>query len=256
MDSFCDKCFSYLISSEYTGPRTITGIDPGVRNFSLYRYDILKDSATHWMWVDLKGCQRSKISSAKIVERLCCFMEHYPEAFDSDMIVVERQMKINVSNQAIQDYLEKVFREGPQTFVVECPKVTKSAILEMLLSHHICPHREIPTPSVVNRYGFKEEMTKPEKKNAYVRLGKVVMNGKERKMEAALLREKKLIGGEYVKYDKKMIASGRTKAEKPRATKGRPDDPFDSKFIALCKASELTKINIIQKRLLWRQIAQ
>lgn len=221
--------------------RTITGIDPGVRNFSLYKYDLATDKMCAWLWVDIMGLRRSKLTSKEIVDRLDEFIKNNPKYFDLDLIVVEKQMVINTKNINMQRYLEKRF-EGRCKVV--CPKKTFRNLLERM--------GKDDTQELIG-VTLGDSIPRNQKKKIAVKMGKIMMNGDERRMFKIMTHKNKEWAKTVKEYDERMLNSRRT-TKKPRRTKAQPDDVFDAFILTLIEASNILGKNIIYHRIHWRRL--
>jgi len=222
-------------------PRTLTAIDPGTKNFSLYRYDVARDAMMAWTWMDLNGLRRTKLTSKQAIERVEALIADHPSFFDSDVVVVERQMTINVQRFRMQVFLEQRF--AGRCRVVD-PKATKAALLELL--------GPADARAITGRAVGDTQMTYAQKKRFGVLVGRALMNASERRMFAVMRRDREAWRDQVVRYDRNLIALGRTKATKPRTVKLRPDDAFETLNLALVEASLATGRNLIQRRIHWR----
>ena len=221
--------------------RTVTGIDPGTKNFSMYKYDIEKNDMAAWIWADINGTRKTKLTSKQVIQRVETLIYDHPEYFDSDLIAVEGQMTINTKHFRMQMYLQKRF--GSKCIVID-PKKTKSHIFELVGERDAL---------MITGHTSEDSMSYTEKKKFGIRVGEAVMNANERSMYK-LMRKDRLEWKKRVEtYDKKLIAQGMTKAKKPRTIKVRPDDAFDSMLIALVEASLISRVNIIHRRIHWRK---
>jgi hypothetical protein len=221
--------------------RTVTGIDPGTKNFSMYQYDIDRDVMRAWIWADINGTRKSKLTSKQVIQRIEILICDHPEYFDSDLIAVEQQMTINTKHFRMQKYLEQRFDSRCK---VINPKKTKAYIFELM---------DKKDALEITGHTSEDSMSYSEKKKFGIRVGEAVMNAKERNMYKLMKKDRSEWKKTIEAYDKKLIAQGRTKAKKTRVIKVRPDDAFDSMLIALVEACMITGVNIIHRRIHWRK---
>jgi hypothetical protein len=221
--------------------QTITGIDPGTKNFSLYKYDLVRNEMLVWAWVDLNGLRRSKMTAGDFVKRIDALVTNQPQFFDSDLIVVEKQMVINTKCARMQAFLEK-------RFIGRCkiadPKTTKANIFELLgpkdsmdLTGHTC----------------QASMSYHAKKIFGIKVGMAVMNAQERAMFELMRKDQSAWKDKIQAYDSKLLQRKNSKIKKVRSVKVRPDDAFDALLITLDEASSITGVNLLQRRMHWRQ---
>lgn len=205
---------------------TITGVDPGSRNFSPCTYSIRDDRILDWDWVDFQGVNKSKRTSKQIIEQLKMYIDTHPTFFEqADLIVVEVQMLINPKNVAIKNYIMERFSHK----CIECyPKMVKS---------------------VMNKWVSLPTAQRNLKKKTTVEFGKVILNAQEKQLFESLMIGRKMLQNKITEHDKKMIKQGRIKIKRPRRINVLPADVFDAMMIAFCVACELMNQDIVEERL-------
>src|SRR6056297_2554721 len=143
-----DECYE-----EYeNNVKTITTVDPGFKNMSIYKYHIESDSGMAWAWIDLCGIKLSKLSAKELKNRLLKVFREIPVLFDSDLILVEKQNKMSRSCHKIEKTFKKFF--GSRCRIV-CPKKTKKGVISKLKKAN--DERELKKKSWENKRGPKKE---------------------------------------------------------------------------------------------------
>lgn len=226
---------------------TITGVDPGPSNMTVYKYDLEKKTGVAWGWIDLRGRKITKPTSKQLKERLVKTFNEAPWLFDSDVILVEKQNRMSRACHKIEKTFKKHF--GDRCEVV-CPKKTKKNVLNRLKESHALgkTKKAWETKGGPGRE-YSEVMKYMEKKKAAISLGRKMMTGVERLMFSKIKDARKVWGTQIAEYDKKMIESNRTARKSPRKIKTRCDDLFDAMIIALDRVCDLTQTNEFHNRL-------
>lgn len=240
--------------------KTITSVDPGPRNMTVFKYSLEDDESEAMAWIDLQGKNMSKLTSKQLRERLIQVFEEMSWLFDSDVILVEKQNKMSKACHKIQKTYKKYFKGKCK---IVCPKKTKAGVLEKMdkvPEYYTCERTKkrkrymwasttTTTLGNNNNRPYKKVMKYGEKKRASVALGNMLMRGDERSMFSSLKSQRSQLAMQVKQHDEAYIGRKSCNRKRPRRIKTRPDDVFDSMLIALEYASEHTGINYFEKRL-------
>jgi len=228
--------------------KSITSVDPGFKNMAIYKYNVEKDTGIGWAWVDLCGKKLSTPTAKEIKQKLLSLFYEMGWLFESDIILVEKQNKMSGKCHKIEKTFKKHFKGK---CIVVCPKKTKKGVLKRIKAtkEDSGVKKKKWEFSSRSQHQYSEVMKYLEKKNAAIGLGKIMLNGAERKMVSKIQLARKEWAKTILVYDKKMIQSKRTKRKTPRKIKTRPDDLFDAAIIAIQYASDITETNLFHKRL-------